>query len=215
MPATKWTRPPQVLTVNKMKKLAICIALALGAFGCGDDDGNGSGTDAGTGITLPDSGMVGTDAGTGTGTDAGTGTGTDAGMARQCAQPQPDLRELAAMNPGANVLPRCAAATAMCLQGCMDQACQTACLEADMTPPLTAGSNMIGCDGCLNIQSLGCASNEGCGDEVAAAICCFEDNPSNGQTACASQIDAYRTCAQGLGNACAPYISACFPAAGG
>ncbi len=186
-----------------MTKFAPLLALAL-VFGCGDDDSRpdimlmdtGPGADTGGGGVDSGPGMV----------DSGPGmdTGGGGGM---CADPLPLL-------PG-EALPRCDASTLTCLMGCADGACQQACIEADMTPPVDIGGANLDCIGCLNLQTFACGSMMGCGTQWGDWNCCLEactdPNPDNCFAMCMTQQDAFFGCLDGLGTACQSALLSCFP----
>jgi len=190
-----------------MKQLGIMMALLVGATGCGDDDRPTGDTDAG-GITIMDSGprpMV--DSGTSSGVDAGGGSGG------ACADPLPPLPSEA--------LPRCSAETLNCAAECTTGECQQACFDADTTPGVDAGGGLtIDCGLCFTLQSISCGSNMGCGSQWETWNCCLEDCSAGGgtaeacQTTCQSQGNAFISCVNGLGAACASAQQSCFPAGG-
>lgn len=140
----------------------------LFAFGCDDGRGGGGDTDAGGGIVLMDSGpgMVGTDAGPGmTGTDAGPGTGGGCAVTGGGFPPLP-----------AGCLPRCSAATASTIMGCMDVDCQNAALMSDTTPAISVdvGGGMttsVDCNGCFNWMVNSCIFDS-CSMQFTDCISC-------------------------------------------
>lgn len=109
-------------------------------------------------------------------------------------------------------LPRCSATTSACVEGCSTGACQSACLEADDTPPLNVDGRIIGCSDCLNVQNTACAVAEGCQEEWEAFRCC---EAACGDLACAGQCQnthrsALTTCYQPFARDCQSALMECF-----
>jgi hypothetical protein len=193
--------------MDRMKKLALMGILSVLAIGCGDDDGGRPGTDSGlmlmdSGmIVLPDTGMMPT-------TDAGT---TPMG---ECAEPVPDLRDLA-MDPmaPAGLLPRCTAETLSCINGASSAEAQATCRMGDTQAPLTVEGESLDCEWCWGFQTLSCVSDS-CPSEYATYNCCAEAAGCTGDTcpACETQFNALRTCfqAQPMGT-CNEFLLGCFP----
>lgn len=116
------------------------------------------------------------------------------------------------LNLTGSQLPRCSAATTACVEGCSTGACQTACFEADDTPPLNIDGRIIDCLGCLNIQNTACAVAEGCQAEWDAFRCCEEGCVD---LACAGECQnthraALNACYQEFGRSCQPAVMECF-----
>lgn len=184
-----------------MKKLALMGILSVLAIGCGDDDGGRPGTDGG--LTLMDSGMIVLpDTGTTPTPDAGT---TPRG---ECAEP------LAALP--SEVLPRCSAETAACIDAAIaarDQMALNACYDNDTTAPYVEGEFELDCGFCSTLSVISCASNNGCDAEWADWNCCLE---ACADDACATQCtnmfqSPFITCLQGLGATCQDADAVCFP----
>lgn len=111
-------------------------------------------------------------------------------------------------------LPRCSAATSDCIDGCTTGACQTACLDADTTPPVNIDGRLIDCRDCLNVQSTDCAVAAGCQAEWDAFRCC---EAACGDLACAGECQnthraALTTCYQMFAPSCQGALLECFPA---
>lgn len=109
-------------------------------------------------------------------------------------------------------LPRCSAATTACVEGCSTGACQSACFEADDTPPLNLDGRIVGCLDCLNIQNTACAVDAGCQAEWDAFRCCEADCLD---LACAGACQnthraALNACYQEFGRSCQPAVMECF-----
>ncbi|MFK8001523.1 MAG: hypothetical protein AB8H86_18150 [Polyangiales bacterium] len=201
-----------------MTRLGLILMLALGVA-CGDDDTRmndagttptDGGTDSGQ-ITFdtgpePDSGIVLVDAGPG-GTDAGPG-GTDAGPTPACATTPPPVLM-------GDQVPRCAAATLTCTQGCADQACFDNCLTSDATPAITLQGQEVNCQTCLNIQFGSCAAANGCQAEWGEFQCCAESCTEQAcVTTCQNMFaPAFQACAMGAAASCPltnPTLQTCF-----
>ncbi|HEX2677707.1 MAG TPA: hypothetical protein VHM19_13740 [Polyangiales bacterium] len=161
-------------------------SLALGA--CSDsksskksDAGEDSGAGKDSGLKwMPDSG--------------GLGTG-DSGVVRDCAKPKQDLSP--------KLLPRCSNDTLKCIEGCENKgtdrdACQSACLKADTTPPIPGTG--LGCQACIYLQLLTCADQNGCHDSVSDFFCCVSDKCPSGSASdctdkmCSTPVDDALTC---------------------
>lgn len=195
--------------------ISTMCALIL-AVGCDDSRG---GEDAGGGIVLMDAGpgMMGTDAGPGMmGTDAGPGMM----MGGACAEPLPDLRDIA-MDPMAppDLLPRCAADTQTCIDDAltaMDIMALQACLTGDTTPGVDIGGGQtLTCEFCFNVQFNKCV-DAACTSQFADLRCCAEAAGCadiNSCPACMAESDALSSCSMGSVSipGCATYTDACFP----
>lgn len=186
-----------------MKKYLCLIAVAgLTAAGCGDDSGRTSRTRDG-GITLPDSG--GRDGGGIMLMDSGGMTMRDTGGSTATCTENMPLPQMVPMYP--NPAP-CAAATGECLMGCMDQACQDACIMAD---PMA-----MTCQQCLLFNQINCVNSMGCQSQWAATACCVNTTcPTDMMlgclsTECADEDMAWTTCANGVVGACGAALGACF-----
>lgn len=190
-----------------MKTLATLCTLSFLVLGCGDDDRPRE--DGGIVLDRDGGGDTGTRADTGTRPD--TGGGVDAGST--CREARTDLRVLN-MDPMAMgmLLPRCSMDTATCLSACEDQACADACYAADTTPGVdVGGGTILDCEFCNNYQFEVCIS-EMCMPAYGTFICCAEANDCTGAScpACATELMAVQTCAQGLGASCNAHLQACF-----
>jgi len=181
-----------------MKKLALMGILSVLALGCGDDDGGRTGTDSGM-LTLMDSGTIVLP-------DTGTTPTPDAGSTSrgECEDPLPELP--------AEVLPRCSAETAACIDMATTQAAYQACFDGDMTAPYVEGDLEIDCSFCSTLQLIACGSNNGCGEEWADWNCCLSACTDEACAAgCNSFRDGFVTCLQGLGATCQNADASCFP----
>lgn len=168
-----------------MKKLALMGILSVLAIGCGDDDARG-GTDSG--LMLMDSGMIVLpDTGTMPMVDAGGGSTWPA----ECREPFPTLD----MQTGSTaIFPRCAAATAECINACMDSDCLVACLDADTTAAdATTG---VDCSTCFLIQYYAALSASGCQTAVGEYFCCIEDCEDEAcvDAMCGAEVGALEAC---------------------
>ncbi|HEY6559327.1 MAG TPA: hypothetical protein VI072_18710 [Polyangiaceae bacterium] len=76
------------------------------------------------------------------------------------------------------LLPRCSRATYDCIAACMGradgEACRTACLVADTTPPAAIQGFPVSCATCTILQLFACGERNGCHDPLADALCCSE-----------------------------------------
>lgn len=97
----------------------------------------------------------------------------------------------------AQVMPRCADATRLCMNACAgDQSCENTCIAQDTTPPVAG----VGCNECLQNQLLACAETGGCHDAIADVLCCGERECPPGsaggcfQTKCANAFTGFIYC---------------------
>lgn len=193
-----------------MKTLAILCTFSFLVVGCGDDDRPD--TDTGP-IMLDRDG--GTDTGTlDTGTD--TGGGVDAGPVCM-PQPRPDLRDIAMMEGGEGLIPRCSMETLDCINACTSTMCLLDCLAADATAPFDVGMGQtVNCNACFNIQFNKCL-DVACNDQFDALLCCAEAMGCadiNTCPACSAESTALNSCSMSEGvsiPSCTSFTSACFP----
>lgn len=131
-----------------------------------------------------------------------------------CGDPLPPVRT--------EFLPRCAAATRTCLDGCVTaqarSQCESACREYDQTPP-AVGTHMD-CEWCLYYSVKQCAEANGCHASRAAFECCKEQMCPPGSDwkcdsiRCRQESDAASACYwnAAMSAACAGATAQCFAA---
>lgn len=169
--------------------LGLGLSLLAGSA-CGDDDGTGGGDAGGAGSPS----AMNQDAGLPMWMPRDSGqslppidvpppnTGGAGSDGRMCAMTRNPLPAV--------LLPRCAASTAECIDGCPEQAdpdaCRDACINSDPTPaePMYG----LACDSCIYLQLFACIDAAGCHDGVATVFCCIADKcPEGSPEGCAEQ----------------------------
>ncbi|MCA9645576.1 MAG: hypothetical protein H6718_36885 [Polyangiaceae bacterium] len=126
-----------------------------------------------------------------------------------------------------SMLPRCSAETYDCVVECglteeqqdIDD-CRDACAQADTTPPDSSLGYPVACSDCTFNQIIGCASQNGCHDQVARLMCCVDNclqqpNPESCfQNDCNDEIQSFGYCVGYTAEFCADYsgeyVGACF-----
>lgn len=183
--------------------IGLIVGAAILSAGCRPGRGGrggGPGTDSGPDIRI-DSGPI-EDRDTGPITIMDSGPRRDAGRPRDTGPTTMCPSEMIPPYPGT----ACSSATATCLGGCTDGACQQMCIESDPNPD---------CGLCINQNIISCANGMGCQrlwDEYSCCVMerCPEGSPDTcADSMCRTQFDSYVTCANGAD--CGSAITSCFP----